>query len=135
MPLAAVVVVPNTRVSTEHARSLLPETIAHREAAVASAHAALLGAAVAAGDADLLTASFADVLHEPYRAAGAPLLAELAADPVPGSAGVTLSGSGPSVVVWARKDRVDEVVAELERRLPDARILPLKIAQNGAEAR
>ena len=82
-----------------------------------------------------LLADIHDRLHEPYRAAGAPLLNELRDNPVPGAAGVTLSGSGPSVVVWAEKGKVDAVVAELERRLPDARILPLKIAQNGASAR
>jgi homoserine kinase len=135
LPLAAVVVVPSTRVNTDHARALLPDTLSHRDAAAASAQAALLGAAIASGDAELLAQSFHDILHEPYRAAGAPLLKELRDNPVPGSAGVTLSGSGPSVVVWARKVELDDVVAELERRLPDARILPLKIAQNGATAR
>ena len=48
---------------------------------------------------------------------------------------MTLSGSGPSVVVWVAKDRVAQAAAELEARLPDARILPLEIAQHGAEAR
>jgi homoserine kinase len=133
LPLAAVVVVPNTRVNTGHARSLLPEMLSHGDAAAASAQAALLGAAIASGDADLLAHSFHDILHEPYRTEGAPLLKELRDNPVPGAAGVTLSGSGPSVVVWAHKDQVDAVVAELERRLPDARVLPLKIATNGAE--
>ena len=33
----------------------------------------LLGAAIAAGDAELLRHAFRDRLHEPFRAAGAPL--------------------------------------------------------------
>ena len=43
-------------------------------------------------------------------------------------AGVTLSGSGPSVVVWARKEAAAAVAAELEGRLSGVRVLPLAIA-------
>jgi homoserine kinase len=134
LPLAAIVVVPNARVNTQESRSRLPATHTHGEAAAAAAQAALLGAAIAAGDASLLADAFHDTLHEPYRAADAPLLGALSADLVPGCAGVTLSGSGPSVVVWVEKDKVTEAVAALEARIPDARILPLDIATHGAEA-
>ena len=131
LPLAAIVVVPETRVNTEASRSRLPATLTHEEAAAASAQAALLGAAIASGDADLLAAAFHDLLHEPYRVEDAPLLEELRADPVPGTAGVTLSGSGPSVVVWAAKS---EAPPSPPRSGPpsDARVLPLRIADQGA---
>jgi homoserine kinase len=134
LPLAAIVVAPNQRVNTLESRSRLPETLTHGEATAATAQAALLGAAVASGDAALLASAFHDLLHEPYRAADAPLLEELRASPVTGYAGVTLSGSGPSVVVWVEKDKVSQAAAELEARLPDARILPLEIANHGAQA-
>jgi len=132
LPLAPIVVVPDTRVNTEASRGRLPASVSHADAAAASAQAALLGAAVAAGDADLLAAAFHDKLHEPYRVEDAPLLAELRDDPVPGTAGVTLSGSGPSVVVWAAKADADAVAAALDARLPDAEVLPLSIAEQGA---
>jgi homoserine kinase len=132
LPLAAIVVVPETRVNTEASRGRLPASVTHAEAAAASAQAALLGAAVAAGDAELLAAAFHDRLHEPYRVEDAPLLAGLRDDAVPGTAGVTLSGSGPSVVVWAAKADAAAVAAALEVRLPAARILPLRIANEGA---
>ena len=113
--------------NTAESRSRLPETLTHGEAAAAAAQAALLGAAIAAGDAALLASAFHDTLHEPYRAADAPLLGELRASPVTGTAGVTLSGSGPSVVVWVEKDRVAEAAAELDARAsPSARVLPLE---------
>jgi homoserine kinase len=134
LPLAPIVAVPNHRVNTLESRSRLPETLTHAEAAAASAQAALLGAAIAAGDATMLANAFHDILHEPFRAADAPLLGELRADPVAGSVGVTLSGSGPSVVVWVEKEKVDQAAAELEARLPDARVLPLSIAAHGATA-
>jgi homoserine kinase len=134
LPLQPIVVVPDTRVNTEASRGRLPASLSHADAAAASAQAALLGAAVAAGDADLLAAAFHDKLHEPYRVADAPLLAELRDVPVPGTAGVTLSGSGPSVVVWTATPDVASVAAALERRLPDAKILSLRIADQGAFA-
>jgi homoserine kinase len=134
LPLATIVVVPNTRVNTKQSRSRLPEFLRHEEAVVAAAQSALLGAAIASADAALLAEALHDRLHEPFRAPDAPLLDELRSRPVAGSVGVTLSGSGPSVVVWARKDAAADAVAELRVRLPDARILPLGVAAHGAEA-
>jgi homoserine kinase len=134
LPLAPVVVVPETRVNTAESRSRLPESLPHGEAAAAAAQAALLGAAIAAGDASLLAAAFHDRLHEPFRVPDAPALEELRERPVEGAVGVTLSGSGPSVVVWAEKDRAAAVARELEARYPDARVLALGVAAHGAEA-
>jgi homoserine kinase len=46
---------------------------------------------------------------------------------------VTLSGSGPSVVVWAENDRAADVALELKDSLPDdTMVLPLRVAQEGA---
>src|SRR5262249_45307426 len=119
--------------NTLQSRGRLPETLPHHEAAAAAAQAALLGAAVAAGDASLLADAMHDKLHEPYRLADAPILRALREEPVTGQAGVTLSGSGPAVVVWLdRTCPVPGTVTELEQRFPDARVLPLHIAAQGA---
>jgi homoserine kinase len=134
LPLAPVVVAPRSRVNTLASRARLPETLPHEDAAAAAAQAALLGAAIAAGDGSLLSDAFHDRLHEPYRLPDAPLLEELRSSPVDGSLGVTLSGSGPSVVVWADKDDARRVAAALETRFPDARVLLLRIADHGTEA-
>jgi homoserine kinase len=134
LPLAPVLVVPETRVSTKQSRSRLPEFLRHEEAAAASAQAALLGAGIASGDADLLASAFHDRLHEPFRLQDAPFLRELRDRPVAGSAGATLSGSGPSIVVWARIGSEEAVVAELEQRAGGARIVLLAIADTGAHA-
>ena len=133
LPLSPVLVLPDQRVNTLESRGRLPETLPHHEAAAAAAQAALLGAAVASGDAKLLADAFHDRLHEPYRAPDAPLLQELRDDPVAGQAGLTLSGSGPSVVVWLERTwPVPGTATELQRRYPDARVLPLRIADQGA---
>jgi homoserine kinase len=132
LPLTPIVVVPDERVNTSHSRSRLPEFMRHEEAVAATSFSALLGAALARGDAELLAAAFRDRLHEPFRLADAPVLAELRAAPAAGSVGSTLSGSGPSVVVWARPEMTDDVADELATRFARARVLVLPLAPRGA---
>jgi len=134
LPLAAILVVPETRVNTTASRSRLPESLPHDEAAAQAAQAALLGAAIAAGDADLLCAAFHDRLHEPYREPDAPLLTALRERPVVGQRAVTLSGSGPSVVVWADKGKVEHAVSALRERALGAAVIPLAVAARGTHA-
>ena len=133
LPLAAILVVPGSRVNTSESRSRLPEFIRHEEATEAAARAALLGAGIASGDPELLAAAFHDRLHEPFRAPDAPLLGELREQPVTGQVGVTLSGSGPTVVVWVEKAKAEAAAAELEERA-DGDVLPLAIAARGTHA-
>jgi homoserine kinase len=135
LPLTPVIAVPAERTNTEHSRNGLPATVSHEDAAVNAAHAALLGAAVAAGDACLLGAAFSDRLHEQYRLDDAPLLRTLRERPPATAAGVTLSGSGPSVVVWAEPDRAAALAQELASSLPaGTTVLTLRVASEGARA-
>jgi homoserine kinase len=133
MPLAPVLVVPAARTNTARSRSDLPFTVSHHDAAVTVASATMLGAAIAGGSATLLRDAFHDRLHEQYRSTQSPLLQALRDDLPSGAGGVTLSGSGPSVVVWTDPDRVDEVVAALVESVPSSTtVLPLRVAQAGA---
>jgi homoserine kinase len=133
LPLAPVVAVPSERTRTEQSRNSLPAMVAHADAAANAGFAALLGAAVASGDAELLRAAFNDRLHEQYRADGAPLLGAIRSSATDGALGVTLSGSGPSVVVWTAHERAEDVAARLREALSDdTRVLPLRVAQEGA---
>jgi homoserine kinase len=133
LPLASILAVPVARTNTAQSRSGLPFTVKHEDAAANAGFAALLGAAIASGDAGLLGDAFHDRLHEQYRVDATPLLQLLQSNAPDGAAGVTLSGSGPSVVVWAAHERAADVVTELERSLPDdTRVLPLRVAQEGA---
>jgi len=125
--------VPLTRTNTARSRNGLPATVSHGDAAANAAHAALLGAAIASGDPVLLGDAFSDRLHEQYRIGGAPLLKALRERPPAAAAGVTLSGSGPSVVVWAEPDRAAAVAQELTSLLPDdTTVLTLRVAREGA---
>jgi homoserine kinase len=132
LPLTPVAVVPDARVNTRESRAALPEQVSHADAAHTAARAALLGAAIARQDAELFAAALDDRLHEPYRAGASPLLAELRASPPPGAAGVTLSGSGPTAIVWA--DDADTCASALVERFPDAEVLTLGVVSSGAAA-
>jgi homoserine kinase len=128
LPALPIAVIPESCVSTTEARRALPDSIAHGDAAFTVARATLLGASIASGDAVLFAASHDDRLHEPYRAATAPLLAELRARLPDGAIGATLSGSGPTAIVWAERDISDD----LRARFPEHDVLSLRVATDGA---
>jgi homoserine kinase len=134
LPASAIAVIPSTQVRTTEARAALPATLSHKDAAFSAGRAALLGAALASGDAGLLAASADDRLHEPYRAEHAPHLAAIRADLPSGALGATLSGSGPTVLVWAEPERAGDVALVLLDRFPDHEILHLSVATTGAGA-
>ena len=132
-PGVPIAIVPrDVTVETHAARAALPETIPHSDAAFTVARAALLGAAVASGSAELFAAAVDDRLHEPYRAQHAPALAAVRERPPDGALGATLSGSGPTVIVWARPESADACAEELTERFPDTDVLHLSISPTGA---
>src|SRR5690348_16456448 len=128
LPALPIALIPEARVSTAESRQALPEAVTHADATFTVARAALLGASIASGDARLFAASHDDRLHEPHRATTAPLLAELRADLPDGALGVTLSGSGPTVIVWAELD----ISEELRARFPEQEVKCLRVARQGA---
>jgi homoserine kinase len=132
VPATPIAVVPTYRVETGASRAALPQSVPHTDAAFSAGRAALLGAALASGSADLFEAALEDRLHQPYREASSPLLAALRAEPPADALGVTLSGAGPTVIVWARLGQADSCAAELRRRFPNEQTLPLTISPTGA---
>jgi homoserine kinase len=130
-PAAPVVLVPReATTSTRESRAALPRDVPHADAAFTAGRAALLGAALASGSLELFAEALDDRLHTPYREAGAPLLTAVRAQPPQGMIGATLSGSGPSVVVWS--DNADATAAELRERFPEADVLSLAVTPKGA---
>jgi homoserine kinase len=134
LPAAAIAVIPSARTSTVESRHALPESVRHADAAVSAGAAVLLGAAIAAGDPDLLRHAFRDRLHEPFRISRAPLL-ERVKRLAPKAIGVTLSGSGPTVIVWAEEADRTRLAAQLASELgAAATVLPVDVARVGAHA-
>ena len=134
LPLAPIAVIPGHSVETVTSRAGLPTKVGHADAAYSSGRAALLGASLATGDVELLTAALDDRLHEPYRSQAAPLIAELKAKLASGSVGVTLSGSGPTVIVWARHEEVEACAQELRKRFGECEVLAAALATSGVQA-
>ncbi len=134
-PADPVAVVPReSSVSTAASRAALPEAVPHVDAAHTAGRAALLGAALASGSGALFAAALDDRLHERYRAADAPLLARIREDPPPHVLGVTLSGSGPTILVWAERGSGGACAAALEATLEDVDVLALAASPGGASA-
>jgi homoserine kinase len=69
------------------------------------AQIAKLTAGLATSDWDLIAAGLDDRLHQPYRAHLYPRSAEVVAEAAQhGALGATISGAGPTVLVWCRRD-------------------------------
>jgi homoserine kinase len=131
-PAVPIALVPESTVSTGAARDALPAEVAHADAAFTAARASLLGAALASGSEVLFAEALDDRLHEPYRKANAPLLDAVRDDLPDGALGATLSGSGPTVMVWARHRAAAACAEQLSRRYPDVRVLTLQVSPRGA---
>lgn len=99
---AVVVWVPDRETPTKGARRLLPESVTFEDAAFNVARAALLVAALAAGDVDALRTATEDRLHQDRRLARASdTRAAIEAMLGAGAWAAWLSGSGPSAAALA----------------------------------
>jgi homoserine kinase len=105
-----VVFAPDAQLSTAKARSVLPLQVRLADAAANSARAALLAHAITAAPEHLLAAT-REWLHQearrPSYAASMALVDALRGSGHP----AVISGAGPSVLVLARRDAVDDVAS------------------------
>ncbi|MGX5655237.1 homoserine kinase [Geodermatophilus nigrescens] len=135
-----VVLVPEGTLSTHLARTLLPASVPHDDAAFNAARAALLVHALTTEPGLLLEAT-GDRLHQRQRAAAMPdTLALVDRLRAAGHAAV-VSGAGPSVLVLTRRHPDDAVgdpasarrVREVSSLTPDGwRAYPLQVDHGGA---
>ena len=133
VPAVPIALVPDSTVATAEARAALPEQVPFGDAVFSVARAALLGAGLASHSEEIFAAALNDRLHEPYRAEHAPLLEDVRQEPPAGALGATISGSGPTVIVWADPDQAKECSVELSTRFPDVEVLWLSTSAKGAE--
>ena len=110
------VLVPDFALPTPEARAALPECYTRTDAVFNLQRTALLVAALATGSTHALATALGDALHQPYRAALVPGLAEILKLRHPGLLGCALSGAGPSVLVFFETGRED-CCEEAARRL------------------
>lgn len=109
-PLAIVIVMPDLKLETACARTLLPKEVSMGDAVFNIGRVALLVASVMTGRFDLLKAATEDRLHQPYRTPRVPGFREVTASAMEaGAYGAGLSGSGPSIFAFCAPERVGDV--------------------------
>ncbi len=135
--LEAVLVVPQEPVATSLARRALPESVPLADAVFNTAHGALLVLGLARGDTTLVARGLRDRLHQPHRAHLYPRSAALVEDARSlGALGATLSGAGPSVLVWCERGTGGEVAAALAERVAGwAQVFGVAFWLDGASSR
>ena len=132
--LAALLVVPHRAVGTQRARAALPASVPLADAVYNTAHGALLMIGLAGGDSGLVARGLGDLLHQPYRAHLYPRSAELMRSVTElGALGATISGAGPTVLVWVRRSAAAAVAATLRERVAAwAQVLAAPFVAGGA---
>lgn len=113
--LTGILVVPPTPVRTAEARAALPAAVPLADAVANMASVARLTLGLVRGDFELIAAGLRDRLHQPYRAHLYPRSAELLGRAARlGALGATISGAGPTVLVWATSESSVAVIAALQ---------------------
>jgi homoserine kinase len=135
--LEAIGVVPDGSVRTKTARAALPTAVPMGDAVFNAAHAALLVLGLARGDLDLVARGLEDRLHQPHREHLYPRSMELVRRARSlGALGATISGAGPTVLVWCHYDATASVVEALRREAEGwATVMRAPFEPQGADVR
>jgi len=135
--LEAIVVVPDDPVRTKEARAALPAEVPMADAVFNVAHAAMLVLGLARGDWDLVSRGLQDRLHQPRRAPLYPRSLEVAERAHElGALGATISGAGPTVLVWSHYEQTGSVAQALKRETEGwATVMRVPFEPQGAEVR
>jgi len=130
--VSPLVLVPSTKMSTELARSMQPESVPHEDAVFNVSRSALLVAAMVQSP-ELLLAATEDRLHQNYRAAAMPETDALIQLLRSHSHAAVVSGAGPSVLVLA-SDPAERLRAKelAEKSYPQWQPLLLAVDNKGA---
>jgi homoserine kinase len=133
--LEGIAVIPAEEVSTERAREAIPAEIPLGDAVANVAAAARLVLGLQCADLDLVAAGLADRIHQPRRRDLYPRSMELVDSARHlGALGATISGAGPTVLVWTTWQDAGKVAEELERRCQGwAEVRRLPFTPHGAD--
>ncbi len=116
--LEALLVVPAASVRTAEARAALGPEVRRADAVFNVGAVARLTLGLAQGDFELIAAGLGDRLHQPARAHLFPRSAELMAHARDlGALGATVSGAGPTVLVWTQVETTGMVFEALRREV------------------
>jgi homoserine kinase len=133
--LEAIAVIPGEEVSTERARAAIPADVPLADAVTNVSAAARLVLGLQTADLDLVSLGLADRLHQPRRRALYPRSMDLVDDARElGALGATISGAGPTVLVWTTWQDAGKVAEALEQRCAGwAELRRLPFSPHGAD--
>jgi homoserine kinase len=131
----AVVVVPNEQVPTEEARRAIPKEVPIADAVANVSAAAELVLGIERSDLTLIGRGLSDRLHQPHRAHLYPRSLEIVEEaPRMGAIGATISGAGPTVLVWTFWQSTGEVMKKLAGKVEDwAEVRRVPFSPTGAD--
>jgi homoserine kinase len=116
--LEALVVVPHRGLHTRAARAVLDEQVPLQDAVFNVAHGALLTLGLAQGDRELVARGLRDRLHQERRSHLYPRSYELARRAREfGALGGSISGAGPTVLMWCFYEQTGVVMKALEAEI------------------
>jgi homoserine kinase len=130
-----VVVIPREQVPTEEAREAIPETVSMADAVANISAATELVLGIQRSDLTLIGRGLSDRLHQPHRAHLYPRSMEIVKEaPRMGALGATISGAGPTVLVWTFWQSTGGVMRELNERVRDwAEVRRMPFSPTGAD--
>jgi len=115
--LEGIVVIPPEEVSTKLAREAIPAEIPLADAVANVSAAALLVLGLRSADLDLVAGGLRDAIHQPRRRDLYPRSMEVVdAATELGALGATISGAGPTVLVWTTWQDAGNVYEALQER-------------------
>jgi homoserine kinase len=115
--LEGIVVIPGDEVSTRKAREAIPAEVPLSDAVANVSAAALLVLGLRSADLDLVGRGLHDRIHQPRRRKLYPRSMEIVdAAAELGALGATISGAGPTVLVWTTWEEAGGVAAALKER-------------------
>jgi homoserine kinase len=108
--ITPVVAIPAFELSTQEARSVLPQEYSRADAVFNAAHVGLLIQGLATGNADWLRAALQDKIHQPYRQSLIRGYGEVQAAAIgAGAYGMVISGAGPTLLALTPKEKAESV--------------------------
>ena len=136
--LKAVVAIPDFQLTTADARKVLPKEVSLQDAVYNVSRSSLLVAGLMSGNLDVLGTAMDDRLHQPYRACLIPGLPDVfTAGKDAGALAVVISGSGPTIIAFAR-DNLAAIGAAMQQAFAEhgitSRVMETGVCLAGAHA-
>jgi homoserine kinase len=133
--LEGIAVIPPEEVSTKLAREAIPTEVPLADAVANVSAVAQLVLGLQSADLDLVSRGLADAIHQPRRRDLYPRSMEIVdAAAELGALGATISGAGPTVLVWTTWQDAGNVAAALEARCAGwAEVRRLPFTPQGAD--